>query len=133
MAPNWAVVMAYEWRWERRRGGAALEGEDAGVVTGHGGLHRPPCSLTRVTGEVPRRVRLRRVYVLGARSLRPLADGERHVLTFPEVIKPHRAAGGLMEEILVTVGRSNEAKTLVRHALDRSVHRSHSVVPFELS
>src|SRR5688572_29555512 len=80
---------------------------------GQGGPEGPPLLA---------RARLRRVDVLGARSLRPLADGERHVLTFPQVIKPHRAAGGLMEEIFVTVGRRNEAEALVRHALDCSVH-----------
>src|SRR5215210_234826 len=68
--------------------------------------------------------------VLAARALGTLTLVKRHGLTFAELVEGHLLAGGLVEEILVAVGCSDEAESLVPdEPLDRTVASSHVVSP----
>src|SRR5687767_4818217 len=56
--------------------------------------------------------------VLGARTLRALADGERHGVALAHGVERLARARRLVEEILGAVGRGDEAEAFVRDALD---------------
>src|SRR5689334_13612807 len=84
---------------------------------------------------MPRKTRRRlgRPDVLAARSLGTLPDVEADALSFAHAVERNLAAGRLVEEVFVPVGRRDKAKALVAHeSLDRAIHRRH-VSPSRLS
>src|SRR5262245_56162903 len=64
-------------------------------------------------------------HVLGAGSFRSLTALESHSLAFTQFVEPRATAGRLVKEVLAAVTRRDEAESLVRQPLDRTVHRRH--------
>src|SRR5688500_14525160 len=87
-----------------------------------GGGHRgPPATEQR---------ELRHANVFTARTLRALAEVERHGLTFAQIVEMRLGARRVVEEVFGAVTREDEAETLVRdEPLDGAAERSHVLIP----
>src|SRR6187399_2719279 len=74
--------------------------------------------------ELTRELKLRDAHAFRARSLRALTLVKGHGLPFAQLVEPRALARRVVEEVLVSVFRQDEAEALVAdEPLDLAVHR----------
>ena len=70
--------------------------------------------------------------VLCSWTFGPLANRERHALSFAQVVKPRADAARLVKEVLSPIRRSDESKAFVGLTLNRARRRRHARSPFSV-